>query len=69
MRWGIWDVEAWRQTLDPKVISCWLTYAQVEPEIFFEGGRQSGDGRQSEGHVHMVEAWKAYGMLSRKYGR
>lgn len=64
------DVEAWRRSLDPAVIDRWLVYARVEPETFAgDGWPAAAAGRQPEGHVHMVDAWEAYGMLSRKYGR
>lgn len=45
-----------------------MVYAGVEPETFFDG-RQQPAGQQQEQHVHMINAWQAQEMFSKKYGR
>jgi len=34
LRWGIADVEAWLETLEPHVISWWMVFRGVRPECF-----------------------------------
>jgi hypothetical protein len=63
------DVEAWRKSLDPRVLDAWLIYASIEPETFIERRPAGQAGPPAANTPHMVDAWQAQAMLQRKYGR
>jgi len=46
LRWGIFDVDAWLETVDPRVMDGWLLFARIEPEHFAVAalGRTEPDG-------------------------
>lgn len=43
-RWGIPDVEAWRRTIDPAVLSRWIVYYRVRANEASQKQSRSGGG-------------------------
>jgi hypothetical protein len=69
LRLGIWDVEAWLASIEPRVIDAWLAFAKIDPQGFqaaFGGGGGKG---QAPSKTEWVTADKAVDFLAKRYAR
>lgn len=60
------DVEAWLQTLEPRVMDAWLAFAEVDPDAFeaSPGRKPAGESPRGE----LLDASEAARRMAKRLG-